>query len=98
MAHFELPPGKTSKATANINFDEIWYFLTGRGEMWQKQDGKVDTVPVDPGVCLTIPAGTHFQFRSFGYCPLAAIGVTMPPWTEKSEWEYVKGKWESDLP
>jgi mannose-6-phosphate isomerase-like protein (cupin superfamily) len=97
MAHFELPPGKTSKTTANLNFDEIWYFLSGRGEMWRKHDDSENVVPVDPGVCLTIPAGTHFQFCSFGYCPLAAIGVTMPPWTEKSAWEFVKGKWESDI-
>jgi mannose-6-phosphate isomerase-like protein (cupin superfamily) len=97
MAHFELPPGKTSKATANLNFDEIWYFISGRGEMWRKLDDIEEVVPVDPGVCLTIPEGTHFQFRSFGYCPLAAIGATMPPWTEKSVWEFVNGKWAPDI-
>jgi hypothetical protein len=30
-------------------------------------------------VCLTIPTGTCFQFRSFGNEPLTAIGITMPP-------------------
>jgi mannose-6-phosphate isomerase-like protein (cupin superfamily) len=34
-------------------------------------------VPVEPGVCLTIPLGTHLQFRSFGYEPLAAVAVNM---------------------
>jgi hypothetical protein len=53
---------------------------SGRGEMWRKQGGREEVVPVGPGVCVTIPLGTHFQFRSFGDEPLAAVGVTIPPW------------------
>src|SRR5262245_33089215 len=77
MAHFELGPGRTSKAVAHRTVEEIWFFLSGRGEMWRKQGDQEEVVPVDAGVCLTIPLGTHFQFRSFGYVPLAALGVTM---------------------
>jgi len=51
-------------------------------------------VPVDPGVCITIPLGTHFQFRSFGYEPVAALGITMPPWPGEGEAYSVEGKWE----
>jgi mannose-6-phosphate isomerase-like protein (cupin superfamily) len=50
-------------------------------------------VPVDAGVCVTIPLGTHFQFRSFGDEPLAALGVTMPPWPGPGEAYEVEGKW-----
>lgn len=46
------------------------------------------------GGTLTIPVGTHFQFRSFGYEPLSAIGVTMPPWPGDGEAIVVQGKWE----
>ena len=94
MAHFELGPGRTSKAVAHHTVEEIWFFLSGRGEMWRKQDGREEVVPVGPGVCLTIPLGTHFQFRSFGYEPLAAVGVTMPPWPGDGEAHEVEGKWE----
>ena len=94
MAHFELGPGRTSKAVAHRTVEEIWFFLSGRGEMWRKQGAREEVVPVDPGVCLTIPLGTQFQFRSFGYEPLAAIGVTMPPWPGEGEAFEVKGKWE----
>jgi mannose-6-phosphate isomerase-like protein (cupin superfamily) len=38
MAHFELPPGRTSKAVAHRTVDEIWFVLSGRGEMWRAQD------------------------------------------------------------
>ncbi len=98
MAHFELPPGQTSTAVAHRTVEEIWFFLTGRGEMWRKQNGREDVVPVEPGVCLTIPLGTHFQFRSFGYEPLAAVGVTMPPWPGDGEAYVVNGKWEPTVP
>ena len=98
MAHFELGPGRASKAVAHQTVEEIWFFLSGRGEMWRKQDGREEVVPVDPGVCLTIPLGTFFQFRSFGHEPLAAVGVTMPPWPGDGEAYEVEGKWEPGAP
>ena len=96
MAHFELPPGQTSTAVAHRTVEEIWFFLTGHGEMWRQQNGREDVVPVEPGVCLTIPVGTHFQFRSLGEEPLSAIGVTMPPWPGDDEALEVPGKWDSN--
>jgi mannose-6-phosphate isomerase-like protein (cupin superfamily) len=93
LAHFELPPGETSMAVAHRTVEEIWFFLQGRGEMWRKLDDYEETVPVEPGVCLTIPLGTHFQFRSFGDEPLAAIGVTMPPWPGEGQAYQIEGKW-----
>ena len=98
MAHFELPPGQTSRAVAHRTVEEIWFFLTGRGEMWRKLNDREEVVPVEPGVCLTIPLGTHFQFRSFGDEPLAAVGVTMPPWPGEGEAYEIEGKWEPSVP
>ncbi len=93
MAHFELPPGQISTAVTHKTVEEIWFFLSGRGQMWRSTDGYEEVVAIDPGVCLTIPIGTHFQFRSFGDEPLAAIGVTMPPWPGEGEAMVVEGKW-----
>lgn len=93
MAHFELAPNQTSKAVTHRTIEEIWYFVGGRGEMWRRQGGREEVVAVEPGVCLTIPLGTHFQFRSTGDEPLAAIGVTMPPWPGPDEAYEVDGKW-----
>lgn len=94
MAHFELAAGKTSRAVAHRTVEEIWYFVSGHGEMWRKQGEREEVVTVERGVCLTIPLGTHFQFRSFGDEPLAAVGVTMPPWPGEGEAFEVRGKWE----
>jgi mannose-6-phosphate isomerase-like protein (cupin superfamily) len=96
MAHFELGPGQTSKAVTHRTVEEIWFFLSGRGEMWRKQQGQPETiVQVESGICLTIPLGTHFQFRSFGEEPLSAVGITMPPWPGDDEVVIVQSKWEA---
>lgn len=78
--------------------EEIWFFVSGRGEMWRKHGDRSDTVDVYPGVSISIPVGTHFQFRSFGYEPLAAIGVTMRPWPGEEEAVVVAGAWEPTVP
>jgi mannose-6-phosphate isomerase-like protein (cupin superfamily) len=98
MAHFELAPGQTSRAVVHRTVEEIWFFLSGHGEMWRKQEGEEEMVKVESGVCLTIPLGTHFQFRSFGPEPLSALGATMPPWPGEGEAILVQGKWEPTVP
>jgi mannose-6-phosphate isomerase-like protein (cupin superfamily) len=94
LAHFQLAAGETSIATMHRTVEEIWYFLTGRGEMWREQEGRTEIVEVSPGICLTIPLGTRFQFRSFGDEALAAIGATMPPWPGGGEAIEVQGPWQ----
>jgi mannose-6-phosphate isomerase-like protein (cupin superfamily) len=61
--------------------------------MWRQLGKQEEVVPVECGVAVTIPVGTHFQFRSFGYEPLSAIGITMPPWPGEEEAYQVAGKW-----
>jgi mannose-6-phosphate isomerase-like protein (cupin superfamily) len=92
-AHFELAAGTTSIAVTHRRVDEIWYFLTGRGEMWRKNAAQEAIVPVGPGVCITIPAGTAFQFRALGAEALTAFGVTMPPWPDGGDADPVEGRW-----
>lgn len=98
MAHFELGPDQVSTAVTHRKVEEIWFFLSGRGQMWRKDGARTEVVDVYPGVCLTIPAGVHFQFRSFGFEPLAAVGVTMPPWPGPEEAILVTGEWQPTVP
>src|SRR5579862_4242035 len=97
VAHFELAPGKISIAVAHRTVEEIWYFVGGRGEMWRKQGEREEVIVVDAGVCVTIPLGTHFQFRSLGDEPLTFLAVTMPPWPGGDEAYEVDGKWVSTV-
>ena len=93
MAHFELGAGQTSAAVAHRTVEEIWYILSGHGEMWRKQGDREEVVPLEAGVCVSIPTGTEFQFRCLDEEPLAAIGATMPPWPGPQEAYEVTGKW-----
>jgi mannose-6-phosphate isomerase-like protein (cupin superfamily) len=96
MAHFELGAGRVSRAVAHHSVDEIWYVLRGHGQMWRRQAEREETVPLEPGTCVSIPAGTDFQFRSTSAGPLAAVGVTMPPWPGQDEAYEVPGAWPAD--
>jgi mannose-6-phosphate isomerase-like protein (cupin superfamily) len=93
MAHFELAPGETSIAVVHRTVEEIWFFVGGRGEMWRAHDEREEVVEVEPGIALTLPVGTRFQFRALGSAPLAAVGVTMPPWPGPDEAVTVDGRW-----
>ena len=80
IAEFELAPGQVSAAVTHRTVDEIWYVLRGRGEIWRRQGTHEEVAPLEPGVCLTIPVGTHFQFRALADGTLTVLGITMPPW------------------
>ena len=98
MVHFELPPGQISTAVTHKTVEEIWYILSGWGEMWRKIGEDEQVVALSEGLCLTIPLGTHFQIRAFGDEPLSAVGVTMPPWPGEDEAQIVPGKWKPTVP
>ena len=98
MAHFRLEPGQTSIAVAHRSVEELWYVVSGHGEMWRRQTGQEETVQLSPGSCLSIPAGTAFQVRATGDEPLAAVAVTMPPWPGDGEAYPVEGIWQPRVP
>jgi mannose-6-phosphate isomerase-like protein (cupin superfamily) len=93
MAHFELAPGQVSHAVVHRTVEEVWFVLAGCGEMWRKQGEREEIVPLEPGVCLTIPVGTQFQFRASAAQPVSAVAVTMPPWPGEGEAVAVTGPW-----
>lgn len=95
MAHFRLAAGQVALAVRHRTVEELWFILSGRGEMWRKQGEREETVALQPGVCLTIPAGTQFQFRASATEPVAAVAVTMPPWPGEGEAVFVRGPWEA---
>lgn len=93
MAHFELAAGKVARAIVHRSIDEIWYVTSGRGEMWRMQHGREETVTLQPGVCVSIPAGTRLQFRAAASEPVAAVGVSVPAWPGDDEAVPVDGPW-----
>jgi mannose-6-phosphate isomerase-like protein (cupin superfamily) len=93
MAHFELAAGRSSDAIRHRTVDEIWYVLSGTGEMWRRLGDREEVVALESRTCVTIPVGTHFQFRAGPAQPLEAVGVAMPPWPGDDEAVAVPGRW-----
>jgi mannose-6-phosphate isomerase-like protein (cupin superfamily) len=80
LAHCTLPPGRTTAAVRHKHVEEIWYFLSGTGDVWRSLATSENSVKVSSGDCLTLPTGCLFQFRNTGDDPLCFLIATMPPW------------------
>ncbi len=93
LAVFSLPPNAVAKAVAHHTVDEIWYVVAGEGRLWRKLGEQEETVDLGPGVSITIPVGTQFQFRCEGVETLTIIGATIPPWPGDGEAYAVSGRW-----
>ncbi len=94
MAHFTMAAGAVSVAVAHRGLDEAWYFISGRGRMWRASAGRAEIADLSPGLSITIPAGTAFQFRADGDEPLTAVAFTAPPWPGPEAVYTVDGVWQ----
>lgn len=97
MAHFTLRAGATSLAVRHRAVEEIWYFLSGAGEVWRGHEGGETIVLVEAGVSITIPLGAAFQFRAAPGAPLVFLAITMPPWPGEGEAVIVDGPWRASV-
>jgi len=96
-AHFRLPAFKTSKAVEHRTVEEVWYVTAGTGRMWRARGDRSEIVGLEPGLCLTIPLGTRFQFQSDPGVALEAVAITMPPWPGEDEAVFVDGYWPATV-
>ena len=97
FAHFTLPAGATSHPVQHRTVEEIWFFLSGRGEIWRRNSAGEAVVVALPGLSITIPLGTAFQFRALSDEPLVFVAITMPPWPGEEEAFLVEGPWAAKL-
>jgi len=96
MVHCTIPAGGVSRAVRHRTVEEIWFVLDGRGQVWRMLGDREAVTDVEPGVALTIPLGTHFQFRAAAQVPLRILIATMPPWPGDDEAVRVADHWRSD--
>jgi len=94
MVHCRLPAGRTSLAVRHRRVSELWYVLSGAGEIWR--GGTV--VAARPGLSLAIPPGTPFQFRAAPDAALEILITTIPPWPGMDEAERVADHWPPGEP
>ena len=95
VVHCSLPAGAVSIPVRHRTVEEVWVFLAGAGQVWRKQDERESVLDVSPGISLTIPLGTRFQFRNTGGAPLEFLIATTPPWPGEDEAVVLdEGRWD----
>lgn len=98
FCHCTLPSGKVSIAVKHKTVEEIWYFLSGKGEMWLKEVNQGKPFKVESGYSVNIPLGNSFQFRNTGKEPLCILITTIPNWPGEEEGKMeaipVEGFWK----
>ena len=85
VVHCSLPAGLVSIPVRHRTVEEVWFFLAGQGQVWRVQGDSEQVLDVSPGISLTIPLGTEFQFRNSGDVPLEFLITTAPPWPGEDE-------------
>jgi mannose-6-phosphate isomerase-like protein (cupin superfamily) len=95
MISFALPPGAVSRPVTHRTVEEIWYVVAGAGRLWRRLGADEAVTDLAPGVSLTIPVGTRFQFRNDGAAALQIVAVTMPPWPGNGEALPGDGPWQA---
>jgi len=83
LSECTLPEHSVSLAVCHRSIEKIWLFTQGAGRVWRNQNGTEEITKVLPSVSVTIPKGTHFQFRNDDTKPLKFVISTMPPWPWK---------------
>lgn len=97
VVHCRLPVGALTIPVRHRTVEEVWYFLAGAGQVWRKQGDHEQVLDVSPGLSLTIPLATDFQFRNTGEIPLEFIITTSPPWPGEDEAVVLDaGRWDRD--
>jgi mannose-6-phosphate isomerase-like protein (cupin superfamily) len=92
LVHCTLGAGTVSRAVRHRTVEEVWYCVAGEGEVWRGGQSTDEVTSLKPGVAVSIPVGTRFQFRAAGG-PLELVITTMPPWPGADEAMPVEGPW-----
>jgi mannose-6-phosphate isomerase-like protein (cupin superfamily) len=93
MVHCTLPAGQVSRAVRHRTVEEVWFCMAGEGQLWRRSAEAESTQALRPGVAVSIPLGTEFQFRA-GERAVEIVIATAPPWPGDDEAVPVEGCWQ----
>jgi mannose-6-phosphate isomerase-like protein (cupin superfamily) len=98
MIHSTVAPGQVNRATVHATVSELWHVLSGRGEIWRRDEREEQVTVLKPGISIDIPVGTAFQYRCTGAQPLQFLCISMPPWPGDAEATHIEGPWPPTAP
>lgn len=88
LVEVRLPAGEVSRPVRHRTVEEIWYVLSGRGELWRRAPGGEEhRDPLEPGRVAVIPTGWAFSFSATAEGDLVFLCHTSPPWPGAEEAE-----------
>lgn len=88
LVEVRLPAGERSRPVRHRTVEEIWYVLSGGGELWRRApDGEEQRDPLEPGGVAVIPTGWAFSFSASKAADLVFLCHTSPPWPGPEEAE-----------
>ncbi len=96
-----LGPGAVTDAVRHKVVEELWYVISGAGQLWRKSGRAESIIDVRPGTSLLIPVKTSFQFRAGFEQPLIMLLATMPTWQHEIDAKGpvpVEGLWQPKSP
>ena len=95
LYHCTLSPFKVSLATQHRTIEEIWFFISGHGQIWRCMDDAEELLDVAAGFCIAINPGVSFQIRNLGSEPLCFLVSSLPSWPGDEESVKTNGYWVS---
>jgi mannose-6-phosphate isomerase-like protein (cupin superfamily) len=94
FAHARAMENVPSRAATIVGAGELFYVLTGEGELWRRTADLQDITPLVPRRCVSIPPGIDYQFRALGG-PMDILIATAPRW-RRDNWAEAETCWWAD--
>ena len=82
-----LPPGHQSLPARHPRLQELWYVMSGQGQLYRSSANGGLPVALRAGVGVSIAAGEVFQFCAHRDSALTIHITTTPPWAGEHDVE-----------
>jgi len=79
VAEAVLQPGQSTRPHLHRESDEVYYVLSGKGVVTLE----ANSLTIEPGSCLLIPARRVHSVRCVGSEPLTILCLCAPPYTHE---------------
>jgi mannose-6-phosphate isomerase-like protein (cupin superfamily) len=95
LAHARARAGRPSRAARLSGIGEMFYVLTGKGELWRKTGGLEDVTPLVPGRSVSLLPEIEYQYRAVDG-PLDFLVFTAPRWQRENWHEAEHSNWDDE--
>ena len=98
MIHSTVPPGQVNHATVHATVSEFWHVLSGRGEIWRRDESGEEVTVLTPGVSIDI-SSRYCLPVPLHRCGSAAVSVHHDAaWPGNAEATHIEGPWVPTAP